>query len=134
MLVDERTRTVFRPESPVGFGRGHALQLKGKASTVQAFEASLSERPSRGQSAAHTGVFVGRSGEIRDLVSLLDVAADALAVALQDGRWHHVDSYAPKRAGQRFLSVRATLRGKRLKVKGRAITADAASRMICVDR
>jgi hypothetical protein len=32
--------------------------------------------------------------------------------------------HAPKRAGQRFLSVRATLRGKRLKVKGRAITAD----------
>jgi 2-methylcitrate dehydratase len=24
-----------------------------------------------------------------------------LAVALQDGRWHHVDSYAPKRAGRR---------------------------------
>jgi 2-methylcitrate dehydratase len=23
------------------------------------------------------------------------------AVALQDGRWHHVDSYAPKRAGRR---------------------------------
>jgi hypothetical protein len=32
--------------------------------------------------------------------------------------------HAPKRAGQRFLSVRATLRGKRLKVKGRTITAD----------
>jgi hypothetical protein len=31
---------------------------------------------------------------------------------------------APKRLGQRFLSVRATLRGKSLKVKGRTITAD----------
>jgi hypothetical protein len=32
--------------------------------------------------------------------------------------------HASKRPGQKFLSVRATLRGKKLKVKGRAITAD----------
>jgi hypothetical protein len=32
--------------------------------------------------------------------------------------------HAPRRAGQRFLSVRATLRGKRLHVNGRAITTD----------
>jgi hypothetical protein len=32
--------------------------------------------------------------------------------------------HAPKRLGQTFLSVRATLRGKRLKVSGRTITAD----------
>ncbi|MEO8511010.1 MAG: AAA family ATPase [Chloroflexota bacterium] len=75
VLVDERTRTGFGPESPVTFGPGQALQLKGKASAVEAFEASLSERPSNGRSAAHTGAFVGRSGEIRDLISLFDAAA-----------------------------------------------------------
>jgi hypothetical protein len=34
--------------------------------------------------------------------------------------------HAPRRPGHRFLSVRATLRGKALKVKGRTITANLA--------
>jgi hypothetical protein len=33
-----------------------------------------------------------------------------------------------RRAGQRFLSARATLRGKRLKIEGRAITLDLRDR------
>jgi hypothetical protein len=36
--------------------------------------------------------------------------------------------HAPKRPGQRFLSVRAALRGKALKVSGRTITADLTGR------
>jgi hypothetical protein len=36
--------------------------------------------------------------------------------------------HAPRRAGQRFLSARATLRGKRLKVKGRSIRLDLRGR------
>jgi len=36
--------------------------------------------------------------------------------------------HAPKRRGQRFLTTRATLRGKALKVSGRTITADLTGR------
>jgi hypothetical protein len=36
--------------------------------------------------------------------------------------------HAPKRRGQRFLTTRATLRGKRLKVSGRTITANLTGR------
>jgi hypothetical protein len=36
--------------------------------------------------------------------------------------------HAPKRRGQRFLTTRATLRGKALKVSGRTITANLTGR------
>jgi hypothetical protein len=36
--------------------------------------------------------------------------------------------HAPRRPGQRFISARATLRGKRLKVRGRSITLDLRRR------
>jgi hypothetical protein len=36
--------------------------------------------------------------------------------------------HAPKRGGQRFLTTRATLRGKALKVSGRTITANLTGR------
>jgi hypothetical protein len=36
--------------------------------------------------------------------------------------------HAPKRRGQRFLTTRATLRGKALKVNGRTVTADLTGR------
>ena len=34
------------------------------------------------------------------------------AVALQDGRWHHVDSYAPKRASRAPKNQRAGMVGR----------------------
>jgi len=39
-----------------------------------------------------------------------------------------VTLHVPRRAGQRFLSARATIAGKRLKVCGRAITLDLRGR------
>ncbi len=76
VLIDAATRQAIAASragvdtAPIG-----SLRLKGKAADVEAFLATLGDVPGRGGGAGHAGPFVGRDGELRDLVGLFEAVA-----------------------------------------------------------
>ncbi|MEO8247077.1 MAG: AAA family ATPase, partial [Chloroflexota bacterium] len=75
LIVDEGTRQAAGAEGPVAFASVGPLQLKGKAGKVAAFSATLADTAGTGRGAGHTGAFVGRDGELRELVGLFEATA-----------------------------------------------------------
>ncbi|MGH2427815.1 MAG: AAA family ATPase, partial [Candidatus Limnocylindria bacterium] len=70
VLVSAETRQALGPAitlKPAG-----ALRLKGKAGPVDAFLATGVRTESGGQASAHAGPFVGRDGELRELIGLFE--------------------------------------------------------------
>jgi class 3 adenylate cyclase len=70
VLVDERTRSAFSPDSPLSFGAPTSLQLKGKRQSVSASMVTIGQGQTA--SAGHSGAFVGREIELRELLGLVD--------------------------------------------------------------
>jgi class 3 adenylate cyclase len=75
VIVDERTEHAIGPGAGIAFTAMGALQLKGKATTVAAFRATLGDRPGGGRGAGHAGTFVGREAELRELIGLFEATA-----------------------------------------------------------
>lgn len=73
VLVEAATRLAAASgEVGIAFEPVGALHLKGKTSPVEGFLATRVEAARGGRGAGHSGAFVGRSAELRDLVSLFD--------------------------------------------------------------
>jgi class 3 adenylate cyclase len=72
VLTDERTERAIGPGNGVAFTAAGPLTVKGKASAIAGFTASLDDRTGRRRGVGHTGGFVGREAELRELVSLFD--------------------------------------------------------------
>jgi class 3 adenylate cyclase len=75
VIVDQPTRHAAGPDGSIAFASVGPLQLKGKAEPVAAFSAVLAPAVGSGRAAGHTGVFVGRDGELRELVGLFAASA-----------------------------------------------------------
>src|SRR4051794_3296288 len=75
VLVDERTERAVGRQTGVAFVPAGPFQLKGKATPVPAFTATLGDRPGGGRGAGHAGAFVGRDAELRALVALFEATA-----------------------------------------------------------
>jgi class 3 adenylate cyclase len=70
VLVDEPTRNAFSPDSPLSFEAPAPLQLKGKRRSVSASRVTIGDR--QAGAAGHSGAFVGRDAELRELVGLVE--------------------------------------------------------------
>ncbi len=75
VILDERTEHAVGPDAGIAFTGIGPLQLKGKAAPVRAQTATLGDRPRGGRGAGHTGTFVGREAELRELIRLFEATA-----------------------------------------------------------